>query len=270
MPSHNPPHVPPPARRQPWGSRRARREDRAPARRLARRHLLRGRRRRPLARRLRPRRRDRPGPPRQVVPGPGRRPAGRGPGGLPGAPPGLGLPGRERALRGAGQAARDRLGRAAGARDPPDGRQGDRAPHDGGARAADDPRLRRDPRRRGRGAAARRRDRLPGPAQGDGRRRGPRDARRAGRGPARGRLRRGQPRGAGRLRRRRPLPREVRAERPAHRVPGAGLQLGARGPPGRARVLGPAPAPEAGRGGARARRSTRRRARRWGRASRPR
>ena len=59
-----------------------------------------------------------------------------------------------------------------------------------------------------------------------------------------------QARGASRVRRRHDPGREVRRARPAHRGAGAGRRPRQRGPPLRARLLHPAPAPEGARGGA--------------------
>ena len=64
----------------------------------------------------------------------------------------------------------------------------------------------------------------------------------------------GAARGRGGLRREGRLPREVSGGPPAHRVPGARRPPRQRGAPRRARVLGAAPAPEADRGVALARR----------------
>ena len=101
------------------------------------------------------------------------------------------------------------------------------------------------------GRADRRGRRLPGAAEGGGRRRRARHAARR-RGPEelarpfRGRV----AGGAGRVRRRRHVPREGRRRRAPRRDPGALRRVRRRADLRRARVLGPAPPPEAARGGA--------------------
>ncbi len=105
----------------------------------------------------------------------------------------------------------------------------------------------RDDAPRARGGRA---DRLPGPHQAERRRRRQGHAD----GPLRARARAGDQGlpvgGQGRLRRRLALPREVARGHPPRRGPGGGRPVRQRGPPRRARLLGPASPPEDPRGGA--------------------
>ena len=112
----------------------------------------------------------------------------------------------------------------------------------------DRPDARRQDRRRGRG------DRLPDPGQGGGRRRGTRDApgrRRPRTCPAA--LAAGSAEALAGLRRRVGLPRARDPAGPPHRGPAPGRRDRPRHRARRARLLAPAPPPEARRGGARAR-----------------
>ena len=90
--------------------------------------------------------------------------------------------------------------------------------------------------------------RLPGPAEGRGGRRRQGHAARPGARRARDGLRDRVGRGRGGLRRRQPLPREGGRPGAARRDPGAGRRAGRRAHARRARVLDPAPPPEADRG----------------------
>ena len=99
-------------------------------------------------------------------------------------------------------------------------------------------------------------DRLPGPAEGDGGRRRQGHAPRARAGRARGRVRDGRERGGGGVRRRDDVRREGARARAARRDPGALRRARQRADARRARVLDPAPPPEADRGVAVAPRST--------------
>ncbi len=92
----------------------------------------------------------------------------------------VGVPGRERHLRGALRSEPDRVRRAPLALDPIDGRQGRGATHDAEPRARPDPGERRRRRERGVGARARGLDGLSGAAQGGRRRRRARAAARRG------------------------------------------------------------------------------------------
>ena len=109
---------------------------------------------------------------------------------------------------------------------------------------------------RGRGGP-RRADRLPGHPQGGGRRRRARheDRARARRGPEG--LRDRQQRGARGVQRRLDVPRAVRRGAAPHRAANRRRRARQRRLPRRARVLGPAPPPEADRGGAEPRRRAR-------------
>ena len=106
-------------------------------------------------------------------------------------------------------------------------------------------------RRRGR-AQDRRGHRLPDRGQGRGRRRRQGLPRRARARQARGRVRGRRARGREVLQRRDRLPRALPAGPAPRRGPGAGRQARQRRPPRRARLLDPAPPPEADRGVARA------------------
>ena len=132
--------------------------------------------------------------------------------------PGLRLPLREPGVRRGLRRQRPRLRRAAGGGDGDDGRQ-DRGPASRCAPPTSRPSRAPTARRRSREARARgRRDRLPGHAEGGGRRRRQGDAARRGRRRARGRVRRGGGRGGGGVRRRDALPREgARARRATSR-----------------------------------------------------
>ena len=91
---------------------------------------------------------------------------------------------------------------------------------------------------------------LPGAGQGGGRRRRPRhEGGPHGRGPRHG-AEDGAHRGQGRLRRRQRLPGEISGEAAPHRGAGVRRRQGQRHPPGRARLLAAAPAPESDGGGA--------------------
>ena len=176
-------------------------------------------------------------------------------------PPGLRLPVRGRGLRRRGGRARPDVHRPARRRARAVREQGGDPPPARLARAADDPRLRRDaarrPARPRRGGA----DRLPGAHQAVGRWRGQGHAHGAHRARARVGAARLPLRGEGRVRRRLAVPREVARRDPPRRGPGGGRPLRPRRPPRRARLLGPAPPPEDHRGGPDARPSRRPRAR---------
>ncbi|VFT40522.1 pyruvate carboxylase subunit A [Pseudomonas aeruginosa] len=143
--------------------------------------------------------------------------------------------------------ARYQVHRPVGASDPPHGRQ-DRSPpqHDRRRRALH-PRHRRQRRRSRRGPARSRADRLPGDAQGHLRRRRSRhpslqQPRGAGTGVPAGDLRGDQG-----LRQRRGIPREVHRQSQAHRGADPRRFLRQHRAPVRARLLDPAPQPEAHR-----------------------
>ena len=133
--------------------------------------------------------------------------------------PGLRLPVRERLPRRSLRGVPHQVHRPRSAGDPPDGRQGARAPGDEEGRRADSAGQRRPDRQRREGAQARQGDRLSGHRQGDRRRRRPRHARRARAGGAVARGQDGAARGRGGVRRRRRLHREVRRVAAPHRVP---------------------------------------------------
>ena len=175
---------------------------------------------------------------------PGRRAADRG----AGRAPGLRLPGRERGLRGQRHRGRADLGRAAAGGDRADGRQDQRPEPDGAGRGAG---LGGQPDagagragRAGRGPA----DRLPGHDQGRRGRRRHRDVGRGRPGPAAGRLRDRAVAGRAVLRQPGHPAGAVHARGPARR--GADPRPGRRRDrgPGRAGLLGAAPASEGGRG----------------------
>src|SRR5437867_4680295 len=143
----------------------------------------------------------------------------------------------------------DRVHRAAGERDRGDGLQDARPRADEAGGRADHPRHDRGrPRPRGRAQDRRRRDRLPDRRQ--GRRRGRRQGvpRRDGRVPAAGRVRGGRTRGREVLLRPDRLPRALPPRPAPRRGPGPRRQAWHHDPPGRARLLDPAPPPEAHRG----------------------
>ena len=142
-------------------------------------------------------------------------------------------------------------------------RQGAGAQGDEEGRPADAARQRRPGRRRGEGAQGRQGHRLPGHHQGGGRRRRPRHARRAQSRRAGQRSADRAARGRGGVRQRRRLHREVPREPAPHRVPDHRRPPRQRGAPRRARVLDPAPAPEAARGVAVAGAAPTRSAARW-------
>ncbi len=169
-----------------------------------------------------------------------------------GHPSGLRLSLGELALRAGLRGRRARLRRAHLAGHPPDGRQGRGEAEDGERRSARRPRQRRDARHRRGGERGRRADRLSAHAEGGGRRRGHRDGAGRRRARPRRRLRLGSAPGAGVLRLRRRVRRALPGRATPHRGPGAGRRRRrARAPP-RARVLAPAPPPEARRGKPRA------------------
>ncbi len=140
--------------------------------------------------------------------------------------------------------------RPVGQRDPPARRQGPGPPGDEEGRRAGPARQRRPGRQRRARPEDRQGDGLSGDHQGGGRRRRARHAHR----PRAGRARPGPQdrpaRGPGGLRRRRRLHREVHRRAAPHRVPDPRRPPRQRGPPRRARVLDPAPPPEADRRGA--------------------
>ena len=174
---------------------------------------------------------------------------------LRGRPPGLRVPLREPGLRARLHGERPRLRRPAGRGDGEDGRQGAREGRDARGRRAARPRYRgrgepgRDPGRR-------RRARLSRAAEGDRRRRRQGHARRHVSGRPRSGVRGRERRGRGGLRRRLAVPRAGARARAPRRDPGALRRAGRRAHPRRARVLDPAPPPEADRGVALARAHT--------------
>ena len=101
---------------------------------------------------------------------------------------------------------------------------------------------------RGRGQGGGRAHRLPGDAEGGGRRRRARDAARRRRGQAGGRVRGRAARGQGGVRRRHGLPRKGDRAAAPHRDPGVRRRARRRRPPLRARLLDPAAQPEGDRG----------------------
>ncbi|CAA9481245.1 MAG: Biotin carboxylase of acetyl-CoA carboxylase, partial [uncultured Solirubrobacteraceae bacterium] len=169
-----------------------------------------------------------------------------------GGPSRLRLPRRERRLRAAAPGGRRGVHRAARRRDRRDGVQDPRPRADGQRRRADRAGHHRaggEPRSRPRG---RRWDRLPDRRQGRRRRWRQGLPRRAVGRRVGGGLRRRRPRGGEVLRRRDGLPRALPARPPPRRGPGARRPPRQRDPPRRARLLHPAPPPEADRGVARA------------------
>ena len=164
-------------------------------------------------------------------------------------PPGMGFSGRERRLRPRlpGQRPRVRRSRAGGDRD--DGRQEHGQADDARRRRAARARQRRPALGRRRGAGAGRGRRIPGAAEGRGRRRRARHAT----GARAGRAGRGLPhrvrRGPGGVRGRRHVPGEGRGRAAPRRDAGAGRRRRRRAGAGRARLLDPAPPSEADRGG---------------------
>ena len=163
--------------------------------------------------------------------------------------PGLRLPGRERRVRRDLQGVEHHLHRPHRRPDPPDGRQGHRAPAGRGGRRAD--RAGHRPARsrtRTRRWPFAERDRLPGHHQGDGGRRREGHAHRARRRAVPPALRPGAERGARGVRQRRGVRREVPRAPAPRRDPGHRRQLRQGRAPRRARLLGPAAPPEADRG----------------------
>ena len=168
-----------------------------------------------------------------------------------GDPPRLRVPGRERRVRRRLRGGRGRVHRPAGERDRGDGVEDPRARADVRGRRADRP---GDDRRRSRASPTRKKqaegDRLPGRLQGRRRRRRQGLSRRRLRGRARGRVRGGRARGREVLLRPHRLPRALPRGPAPRRGPGARRLARQRDPPRRARLLDPAPPPEADRGGA--------------------
>ena len=234
--------------RQPWRDRRPRHPSPRRARHRLRRRLLRGRPRRPARQARRRGLPARPGSGRRVLPQRGQDHGGHRGLRRRGRPPRLRLPGRERRLRQAPGGRGRHVHRPAGERDRGDGLQDPRPRADAEGRRADRPRHHR-PGRDARGREEDRRgDRLPDRGQGRGRRRRQGLPRRAGARQAQGRLRGRRPRGREVLLRRHRLPRALPARPAPRRGPGARRQARHGRAPGRARLLDPAPPPEADRG----------------------
>ncbi len=163
-------------------------------------------------------------------------------------PPGLRLPRRERPLRRDPRRGRADLDRSVAGCDPQDGRQVGRQGHREEGGRPDGARKPRSGRLRRGGAERRGPDRVPGPPQGRGRWRRPRDASRPQRQGARGGLRPRHGRSGARLLERRALPREVPCGAPPRRGPGLRRPPRQDRPSRRAGVLPAEAAPEGARG----------------------